>query len=195
MTAFIAKRPGVAYSCSHVLLLTAKASAIMESRRQAMDIEPPPAKVTRGGSLLDSILGSFDSDNKEVEIIQQAESVRKAYLAEKPIVMSKWWAINADRFPELAVLARRFLLCLQLPLWLRECFQLQDWWWTKNEHKCLPRWLMHWCSSTEIRLFSTNQNFSQALWEITGISYGNKSRLDAHSNQMGHTLPIRDSWP
>ena len=31
---------------------------------------------------------------------------------------------------------------------------------------------------------------SPALWEITGISYGNKSRPDAHSNQMGHTLPI-----
>ena len=36
---------------------------------------------------------------------------------------------------------------------------------------------------------------SSSLWEITGISYGNKSRPDAHSNQMGHTLPIRDSCP
>ena len=36
---------------------------------------------------------------------------------------------------------------------------------------------------------------THTLWEITGISYGNKSRPDAHSNQMGHTLPIRDSWP
>ena len=33
------------------------------------------------------------------------------------------------------------------------------------------------------------------LWEITGISYGNKSRPDAHPNQMGHTLPTRFSWP
>ena len=38
-------------------------------------------------------------------------------------------------------------------------------------------------------------SLSLSLWEITGISYGNKSRPDAHSNQMGHTLPIRDSWP
>ena len=34
-----------------------------------------------------------------------------------------------------------------------------------------------------------------SLWEITGISYGNKSRPDAHSHQMGHTLHIRNSWP
>ena len=33
------------------------------------------------------------------------------------------------------------------------------------------------------------------LWEITGISYGNKSWPNAHSNQMGHTLPTRVSWP
>ena len=87
----------------------AKASAIMESRRQAMDIEPPPAKVTtRGGSLLDSILDSFDSDDKEGG--DHSASRVKAYLAEKPIARSKeplkWWAINADGFPELAVLAR-----------------------------------------------------------------------------------------
>ena len=90
--------------------LTAKASAILEGRRHAMDIEPPPAKVTvRGGSLLDSILDSFDGDDEEGG--DHPASQVKAYLAEKPVARSndplQWWAINGDRFPELAVLARQ----------------------------------------------------------------------------------------
>ena len=41
-------------------------------------------------------------------------------------------------------------------------------------------------------MFSLTLQIQQvALFEITGIFYGNKSWPDAHSNQMGHTLSIK----
>ena len=71
--------------------------------------DQPPCKKKKP-SVLDSLLGEEDSsDNEGGSIVEEVA----LYLDERPIKRKEdpiaWWRANANRFPRLAVLARRYL--------------------------------------------------------------------------------------